>query len=120
MAEAIISGRGSGGEARPSTPQLSVVTVTQTSEIRLDNPINNTVEVLIFGGGGGGNMNWSDITIINANSAIQVTIGSGGAARSSGGTSSFGQYLSATGGETGINNHGGNGGNRMTPGSSIS
>ena len=61
-------------------------------------------------GGGGGNMN-NDTFILNKLESIQVSIGAGGSACGNGGTTSFGTYLSATGGEAGNNwSCGGNGG----------
>ena len=70
-----------------------------------------------FGGGGGsGNMN-NDTLILNLAESIQVSIGKGGDVYYNGGTTAFGTYLSATGGEAGISpsgdgnkTHGGDGG----------
>ena len=52
------------------------------------------------GGGGGGNMN-NDTLILNKAESIQISIGKGGTNNSNGGTTAFGKYLSATGGERG-------------------
>ena len=97
---------------------------------------NNQIHVRIFGGGGGGGKNgsgasttcagggggWMNNGWINVSqgSTIQVTIGAGGNGclyndnGNSGGTTSFGTYLSAAGGTGGIINgsniYGGNGG----------
>ena len=60
-------------------------------------------------GGGGGNMN-NDTLILNQGESIQISIGAGGSAESKGGTTSFGTYLSATGGESPSFKYGGNGG----------
>ena len=77
------------------------------------------------GGGGGGWMNNAEINNITPNQVIQITIGSGGRANNtstnkgsaranSGGTTSFGIYLSANGGDgaycIGGIGYGGNGG----------
>ena len=58
-------------------------------------------------GGGGGNMNNNTLTL-NEGEQIEVRIGIGGGGNSQGGTTSFGTYLSATGGCT--NGLGGTGG----------
>ena len=62
-----------------------------------------------IGGGGGGNMN-NDTLILNQGESIQVSIGAAGSVNGVGGTTSFGTYLSATGGQCGGPKQGGNGG----------
>ena len=71
-----------------------------------------------LGGGGGGHMSHQTITV-RANKPIEITIGDGGIAGGndgdggSGGTTSFGTYLSANGGGGGggkTNSNGGDGG----------
>ena len=57
-------------------------------------------DILAMGGGGGGNMN-NDALILNIADSIPVTIGAGGNLGGNGGTTSFGTYLSATGGSIG-------------------
>lgn len=69
------------------------------------------------GGGGGGWMNVKVFTNINALESISINIGKGGqqgatAAATSGGTTFFGKYLSANGGEAGnFGTYGAKGGN---------
>ena len=60
-------------------------------------------------GGGGGNMN-NGILNIPAETKIPIIIGDAGSTNVNGGTTSFGTYLSATGGERGHGYCGGNGG----------
>lgn len=60
------------------------------------------------GGGGGGNMN-NGLLKLNAGDIIPITIGTA-SYMGSGGTTSFGTYLSASGGEAGYDSKGGNGG----------
>ena len=71
-----------------------------------------------YGGGGGGNMN-NALLKLNEGDVIDITIGSKGNDKlnrintsipSNGGTTSFGTYLSATGGEASNRENGGNGG----------
>ena len=87
-----------------------------------------TVKVIVTGGGGGGGSGGATrdfgagggagstaikIIDVSANSTVSVTVGSGGAGGvnpnngSSGGTSSFGPYCSAGGGNGGVNGNGG-------------
>lgn len=61
------------------------------------------------GGGGGASIKYIDVTAI---SSVSVTVGSGGSSETTGGTSSFGAYCSATGGGAGVN--AGNGGTAGT------
>ena len=137
MADAIISGRGSGGSGGSGGKTvLKQELITSNTEWTVPNVINNTVEVRIFGGGGGGghydargyeygggggggNMNHAILDIMVPGARIPISIGEGGRCAnmgigdgSNGGTTSFGGYLSATGGGggKGINSSGGNGG----------
>ena len=84
--------------------------------------INNMFDVRIFGGGGGGSgagysgggggggwMN-NDTIELTPYSQIPITIGAGGNQERAGGTTSFGLYLSANGGDAGTDYSGGNGG----------
>ena len=57
-------------------------------------------DIVAMGGGGGGNMN-NNTFILNLADSIPVTIGAGGNLGKNGGTTSFGTYLSATGGSIG-------------------
>ena len=131
MAEAIIAGRGSkssGGITPSPTVLFTEVTIRENSQFTIPGAINNTYNVIIFGGGGeggylhnlannnfvyaggggGGNMNMKDLVINNIGEAVPITIGKGGIGEytytrngMNGGSSSFGVYLSATGGEGG-------------------
>lgn len=113
MSEAIISRRGYTAEGKP---ELRTETITGTTTWTVPNSIKSNISVLIFGGGGGGGngggggggggwMNNGEFNIAGG-TAISITIGSGGAKEKSGGTTSFGAYLSANGGSGGIHNAG--------------
>ena len=104
-------------ETFPATLQTELITNTRVWQMP-GGIVNNTIHVRIFGGGGGGNyaggggggwMNNADITIIPGENVI-ITIGDGGTQNNSGGTTSFGRYLSANGGEAPYLANGGNGG----------
>ena len=122
MSEAIISrrgGKGNGGNGS-STPNFVLTSKTFTSNTSWVVPNHNgAISVRIFGGGGGGSywsgggggggwMNNGDLTLANG-SSIPITIGAGGNGGSygsgstggAGGSSSFGIWLSANGGEGG-------------------
>lgn len=126
MAEAILSRSSSGsGSSKGQFDQLITKIITENSTFIVPtNIIDNKISVRIFGGGGGvvnnswttigsggGNMNYGIINV-TPNQSINVTIGKGGAVGGNGGTTSFGTYLSATGGTIGnaITGNGGNGG----------
>lgn len=108
MAEAIISRR---GKANGSSGRGELITQTFSANTSFNVPaaINNSFYVTIFGGGGGSNginsagggggwMNNGELEL-TAGSVVPITIGKGGNFNSqSGGTSSFGAYLSANGG----------------------
>ena len=120
MAEAIISRRGWSSEGKPPpAPTFVLTTKTFTSNTSWVVPNHNgPVSVRIFGGGGagaehsgggggGGWMNNGDLTLANG-SSIPITIGAGGITNykgnydgGAGGSSSFGIWLSANGGEGG-------------------
>jgi hypothetical protein len=53
------------------------------------------------GGGGGAGFGFKWITGLTAGATVSVTVGAGGAQQTNGGTSSFGAYISATGGSAG-------------------
>ena len=78
-----------------------------------------------YGTGGGGAGGYADKFIdVAAISTITVTIGSGGAANSTGGTTSFGAHFTCTGGTTGniysgTGNYGGDGGSATGGGVNI-
>lgn len=76
------------------------------------------------GGGGGGGYNTANISLASLPATVAVTVGLGGAARTTngngniGGNSSFGSYLTAYGGSGGFSGgvHGGNGGGQFSAG----
>lgn len=124
MAEAIISRRGQG--AKKASLRTQVITVN--GNFIVPNSINGAFDVMVFGGGGagggwynsgaggGGWMNNGTIDLV-AGATIPITIGAGGARApysgevgGTGGTTSFGIYLSANGGGGGYDNKGGSGG----------
>ena len=117
MAEAIISRRGSNmsGSSESYTPKIEVITTTQVWTV--PKAENDTFDVLIFGGGGagmnggGGGGGWmNNNTLILGNGAtISITIGKG-SNTGTGGTTTFGTYLSASGGTAGSTFSGGSGG----------
>ena len=129
MAEAIISGRGGirgNGSGSEEQTVLHCEIFTTNTEWKVPDSISGlNVFVRLFGGGGGGfpwmsgieygagggggNMNFGEITVVK-NQIIPITIGEGGSTDNNGGTTSFGEYLSATGGEHGYSENGGNGG----------
>lgn len=122
MAEAIISRRGYGTEGKPPAPVLKTQLYVENGTFITPNTINNSFSILLFGGGGGGrsqvnsggggggNMNLNTLEL-PANTSITITIGLGGSSGQTGGTTSFGTFLSATGGRCGeTTGNGGNGG----------
>ena len=62
------------------------------------------------GGGGAGGIGFVVLEASAVTTNVTVTIGAGGGANSGGGTTSFGTYISATGGSTGTTWSGGQGG----------
>ena len=131
MSEAIIArgGRGrSGGNGGSGGVDLNDYTFT--TEMITSNTIwpvptdalNNEFYVRIFGAGGGGmpNSNYAagggggwmnnDTLTLSPGSSILINIGAGGAYGSAGGTTVFGEYLSANGGSAATNGTGGSGG----------
>ena len=63
-----------------------------------------------IGGGGSGGIGFVTLEASAVTTNVTVTIGAGGAVGAVGGTTSFGSYISATGGGAGINFGGGDGG----------
>ena len=111
---------------------LHTEVITSNTNWVVPNLANNTVSVRIFGGGGGGGnnsgggggwMNNGDI-VLNPGDSIPITIGTRGSGSryggSAGGTTSFGSYLSASGGSggssRGAGGSGGSGGGGSTNG----
>lgn len=121
MAEAIISRRGYGPEGHKSSILFTETIVSNTVWNVPKEIANNSISVLLFGGGGGGGssnakggggggwMNNNTIDLGYGNS-VAITIGEGGAINSTGGTTSFGVYLSANGGTSVTEKSGGRGG----------
>ena len=125
MGEAIISrgfsgSNGGGTSGENGNFRTEIITASTLWKVP-ENLKDGTVSVRIFGGGGGGNarvngggggggfMNNNTIDLSN-DSEIYISIGKGGAPDDSGGTSSFGIYLSAPGGKSGADEDGGAGG----------
>ena len=124
MGEAIISRgfSGSSGSSNGSNNKFRTEIITSNTLWRIPDDATGDVSVRIFGGGGGGGNygggggGYMNNAIINSNELkskeIYIVIGSGGANKNgtysatSGGTSSFGTYLSAFGGGGGGGNNG--------------
>ena len=135
MSEAIISRRGSkdGSNGGGSNPTFTLTSRTFTSNTSWVVPNHNGyISVRVFGGGGGGGggagvadgynsgggggwMNNADLTLANG-SSVYITIGAGGRYQvrdkynTTGGTTSFGTWISANGGRGGNFDCGGSGG----------
>ena len=103
--------------------ELKTELITSSKEYTVPKAKNQQFSVRIFGGGGGGsfvpsgsgNMNNGEFKL-NKGDIIPIIIGACGQYSGSainGGTTTFGTYLSATGGEAGnkMSGHAGNGGN---------
>ena len=119
MGEAILVKAGGLGGSNGSDPedqnivdwQLKTELITNTKEYLVPKARNQEFTVMLFGGGGGastmtnritlqggyGNMN-KGVLILKRGDSINVVIGSNGRANEAGGTTTFGTYLSATGG----------------------
>lgn len=85
---------------------------TKSMQSPISTQATNTAQptdTMIGCGGGGGYMN-AAILVLNRKELIQITIGKGGATQATGGTSSFGTYLSAAGGGGATAAEGGSGG----------
>ncbi len=122
MGEAILVKAGGLGGSNGSDPedqnivdwQLKTELITNTKEYLVPKARNQEFTVMLFGGGGGlssyinmmqlsggyGNMNKGVLTLKRGDS-INVVIGQAGRANEAGGTTTFGTYLSATGGGVG-------------------
>ena len=126
MAEAIISRRGGNGSSG-GPAKLTVETIIENTSWPIPNAVNNSFSVRIFGGGGGGGNGsmssyrenrggggggWMNNGIVELpfSGSISITIGTGGEIASTGGTTSFGTYLSANGGTGGGTYAAGSGG----------
>ena len=107
--------------------KLHTELITENTNYTIPNHVGN-IYVRIFGGGGGGSSTrsyfdsnglhnialgggggWTNNGEFNISDGniVYITIGSGGLAKSSGGTTSFGSYLSANGGSGGGSTGGG-------------
>ena len=115
MSEAIISRRGWGTGGKP---ELQTKIFYDNENWVVPNSLRGNISVRIFGAGGagystgcggGGWMNNAEISV-NKGESIPITIGRGGSGTRAGGTSSFGEYLSANGGSSGNARTGGSGG----------
>lgn len=140
MSEAIITRRGSITLIDPNRPKTLYTEIYNTNMVWTvpNGIVNNIVYVRIFGGGGGGSnyagggggwMNNGEISV-NSGEVINIIIGSGGiestnhvgAAPTSGGITTFGDYLSANGGGAAYGLYytnggsGGSGGGSQSPG----
>ena len=123
MGEALIIRSGGGYSNGGYIPKTEII--TNNYSFKVPNAKGQQFAVRIFGGGGGGgsssggggggNMNYAVLTL-NEGDIIPIIIGDAGIngsksdSMSNGGTTSFGEYLSATGGEHGKGGQGGNGG----------
>lgn len=126
MSEAIIAKRysKSSSSGGPGTEPSHLVTevIVENTNWTVPSGINgNKVSVRLFGGGGGGGngshnggggggwMNNADI-VVEEGQVISIRIGKGGRYSHSGGTTSFGTYLSASGGSAPNSTDAGSGG----------
>lgn len=118
MSEVMITRRG-GGDGSAGRNKVLRTFQTQTNMLVTvpATAINNEFSVRIFGAGGGG-LSWggggggwmnNDVLTLIQNDQISVNIGQGGKSKA-GGSTSFGTYLSASGGSTPSQSYGGNGG----------
>ena len=121
MSEAIISRRGTKKEDPTASYVYRMQMYTSSNMFTAPNATNNTFHITMIGGGGGGQssnygsgggsgwMNAGDVAL-NYGEIVSITVGGGGDVGQAGGSSSFGSYLSANGGEAGRDVQGGNGG----------
>ena len=133
MSEAIILKNYIKENVEVITPTPHTITISANQNWTVPNHYG-AIDVLIFGGGGGGSqvfglhgpssfgcggggwMNNRSLYLTNG-SRVTITIGSGGSLGASGGTSSFGTWLSAAGGSAGSGS--GNGGSGGSGGAGI-
>ena len=116
MGEAIITARIGDSVVRAKWKYKTEVITTNTIwEVPSSIDLNKGISVRIFGGGGGaagqcgGGGGWMNNTIftnLNIEDKIDIKIGAGGLSTKTGGTTSFGNYLSANGGTSEIKQSG--------------
>lgn len=130
MGESLIVRKGGGGSSSSGNIFRTEIITINTNWV-VPKSKNQSFTVRIFGGGGaGGNIStggggggggWMNSSILNLNAGDIISInlgkvgsgfvsGSWNSNGSTGGSSFFGSYLSANGGEGGISSNGGNGG----------
>lgn len=125
MGEAILTR--AGAIYNENTPRMSWKLYTEVIDANTQYTVptcrNQELTVMCFGGGGGcngannkyspggggGNMNKQIVTIA-AGQVVDISIGNGGSLNNTGGTTAFGAYVSATGGDYPRSVNGGNGG----------
>ena len=95
--------------------RMEIITATNTTWTQTGKTDLKRIRVTCYGGGGGGGSSANSsgggaggigivtLEAANVTTNVTVTVGSGGAAGSAGTTSSFGSYISSTGGAAGIN-----------------
>ena len=107
MSEVMISRRGGGSGGSASAVFRNFIIDTNMQVTVPNYVVNNEFSVRIFGGGAGGSAGiwgggggWMNNAILKlaAGEVINLTIGAGGDVNTSGGTTSFGLYLYASGG----------------------
>ena len=125
MGEAILVKAGGGSSNGGYIPKTEIITNNYSFQVPKAKKQNFLIRIFggggginthywcqAYAGGGGGNMNYAVLTL-NENDIIPIIIGAAGTVSynpTNGGTTSFGSYLSATGGEVSNYGNGGNGG----------
>ena len=129
MSEAIISRRGRTTNSSSNKILASIIFV-ENNVWTVPKAVDQQFDVMIFGGGGGASSNSdgsgggggymnNDTLQLSQGSLVTITLGAGGVSNSSnttGGTTSFGTYLSANGGTVLNGGSGGGGGRTVSTG----